>query len=139
MATQEDTALYSDALSNHIVIVTPSTLLATLRTIQNMWRVEQQNKNAEEIADRAGKLYDKFVSFVADLELIGSKLESTQGTYRDAYNKLASGRGNLVKRAEDMKALGAKVSKSLPQNLVEMPERETPRSITSVDSQEIRT
>lgn len=139
VATQEDTALYSDALSKHIVIVTPSILLATLRTIQNMWRVEQQNKNAEEIADRAGKLYDKFVSFVADLELIGNKLESAQGVYRDAYNKLASGRGNLVKRAEDMKALGAKVSKSLPQNLVEMPERETPLSITSVDSQEIRT
>jgi len=139
VATQEDTALYTDALSRHIAIVTPSTLLATLRTIQNMWRIEQQNKNAEEIADRAGKLYDKFVSFVADLELIGSRLESTQGAYQDAYNKLASGRGNLVKRAEDMKALGAKVSKSLPQNLVEMPEREAPLSISSVDSQEIRT
>ena len=139
VATQEDTALYSDALSRHIAIVTPSTLLATLRTIQNMWRVEQQNKNAEEIADRAGKLYDKFVSFVADLELIGSRLESTQGAYQDAYNKLASGRGNLVKRAEDMKALGAKVSKSLPRNLVEMPEPEAPRSISSVDSQETPT
>jgi DNA recombination protein RmuC len=103
-----------------------------------MWRVEQQNKNAEEIADRAGKLYDKFVSFVADLELIGSRLESTQSAYQDAYNKLASGRGNLVKRAEDMKALGVKVSKSLPRNLVEMPEREVPRSISSVDSQETR-
>lgn len=133
LATQEDTSLYSDALSRHIAIVTPSTLLATLRTIQNMWRVEQQNKNAEEIADRAGKLYDKFVSFVADLELIGSRLESTQGAYQDAYNKLASGRGNLVKRAEDMKTLGAKASKSLPQNLVEMPQRDTPVSISSVD------
>ncbi len=133
LATQEDTGLYSDALSRHIAIVTPSTLLATLRTIQNMWRVEQQNKNAEEIADRAGKLYDKFVSFVSDLELIGSRLESTQGAYQDAYNKLASGRGNLVKRAEDMKTLGAKASKSLPQNLVEMPQRDTPVSISSVD------
>lgn len=133
LATQEDAGLYSDALSRHIAIVTPSTLLATLRTIQNMWRVEQQNKNAEEIADRAGKLYDKFVSFVSDLELIGSRLESTQGAYQDAYNKLASGRGNLVKRAEDMKTLGAKASKSLPQNLVEMPQRDTPVSISSVD------
>jgi len=139
LATQEDTTLYSDALSRHIAIVTPSTLLATLRTIQNMWRVDQQNRNAEEIADRAGKLYDKFVSFVADLELIGSRLESTQGAYRDAYNKLASGRGNLVKRAEDMKVLGARTSKSLPQNLVEMPQREAPLSISSVDSQETRT
>ena len=104
-----------------------------------MWRVEQQNRNAEEIADRAGKLYDKFVSFVADLELIGSRLESTQGAYRDAYNKLASGRGNLVKRAEDMKVLGARTSKSLPQNLLEMPQREAPLSISSVDSQETLT
>jgi DNA recombination protein RmuC len=135
LAIQEDSALFTDALSRHIVIVTPSTLLATLRTIQNMWRIEQQNRNAEEIADRAGKLYDKFVNFVADLELIGTRLVSTQNAYDDAFNKLASGRGNLVKRAEDMKALGAKVSKSLPQNLVEMPQRDTPQTISSVDKQ----
>lgn len=133
LATQEDGELYTDALSRQIVIVTPSTLLATLRTIQNMWRVEQQNRNAEEIADRAGKLYDKFVNFVSDLELIGSRLESTQGAWDDAWNKLVGGRGNLVKRAEDMKALGAKVSKSLPQNLVEMSPRELPRPANSAE------
>lgn len=134
LATQEDAELYTDALSRHIAIVTPSTLLATLRTIQNMWRVEQQNRNAEEIADRAGKLYDKFVNFVTDLELIGNRLESTRGAWDDAWNKLVDGRGNLIKRAEDMKALGARVSKSLPQNLVEMPSREIRRSSTSGDS-----
>jgi DNA recombination protein RmuC len=133
-AIEADSELYMDALSQHIAIVTPSTLLATLRTIQNMWRIEQQNKNAEEIADRAGKLYDKFVSFVSDLELIGSRLESTQGAYQDAYNKLSSGRGNLVKRAEDMKALGAKVSKSLPQNLVELTQQDSKSNISSIDS-----
>ncbi|MBT4160061.1 MAG: DNA recombination protein RmuC, partial [Gammaproteobacteria bacterium] len=133
LATQEDSELYAEALSKQIAIVTPSTLLATLRTIQNMWRIEQQNRNAEEIADRAGKLYDKFVSFVADLELIGSRLQSTQGAYDDARNKLINGRGNLIKRAEDMKALGAKVSKSLPQNLVEMPQRDLPRSVSTAD------
>ena len=69
-------------------------------------------------------MYDKFVNFVTDLELIGARLTSTQTAYQDAYNKLTSGRGNLVKRAEDMKGLGAKVSKSLPPNLVEMPQRE---------------
>jgi len=134
LATQEDAELYTDALSQHVAIVTPSTLLATLRTIQNMWRVEQQNRNADEIADRAGKLYDKFVNFVADLELIGNRLESTRGAWDDAWNKLVDGRGNLIKRAEDMKTLGAKVSKSLPQNLVEMPPREIRRSGTSGDN-----
>lgn len=139
IAIQNDSELYTDALSRHIAIVTPSTLLATLRTIQNMWRIEQQNKNAEEIADKAGKLYDKFVNFVSDLELIGARLDSTQSAYDDAFKKLVSGRGNLVKRAENMKALGAKVSKSLPQNLVEMPQAELPKrdaevTIKSVDS-----
>ena len=134
LATQEDAELYTDALSRHIAIVTPSTLLATLRTIQNMWRVEQQNRNAEEIADRAGKLYDKFVNFVADLELIGNRLESTRGAWDDAWNKLVGGRGNLIKRAEDMKTLGARVSKSLPQNLVEMPVPKIRSSNSSGDS-----
>ena len=134
LATKEDPALYTDALSRQIAIVTPSTLLATLRTIQNMWRIEQQNRNADEIADRAGKLYDKFVNFVADLELIGQRLDSTRGAWDDAWNKLVDGRGNLVKRAEDMKKLGAKVSKSLPQNLVEMPSPDIRRSSQSSDS-----
>ena len=134
VAVTEDAELFSDAFSRNIVIVAPSTLLATLRTIQNIWRYEQQNKNAQEIATRAGALYDKFVNFVGDLELIGSRLESTQNAYQDAFNKLASGKGNLVKRAEDMKALGAKVSKSLPQNLVEMPQRDGTRAISSAES-----
>ena len=108
-------------------------LLATLRTIQNIWRHEYQNRNAQEIAAKAGALYDKFVNFVGDLELIGNRIASTQSAYNEAHNKLVSGRGNLVKRAEDMRALGAKVSKSLPENLVEMPQRDTPRSISSVD------
>ena len=134
LATQEDPDLYTDALARQIAIVTPSTLLATLRTIQNMWRIEQQNRNADDIADRAGKLYDKFVNFVADLELIGQRLDSTRGAWDDAWNKLIDGRGNLVKRAEDMKKLGAKVSKSLPQNLVEITPAESRGSSQSVDT-----
>lgn len=135
IAMQKDQQLYTDALSRHVAIVTPSTLLATLRTIQSMWRVDQQNKNAEEIADKAGKLYDKFVGFINDLEQVGAKLDATRGAYDDAYNKLVSGRGNLVKRAEDMKALGAKASKSLPKNLVEIPFREDPRKVPGSDKQ----
>jgi len=121
LAVQTDNDLFSAAFDKNIVMVAPSTLLASLRTIQNIWRYEHQNKNAQEIASRAGALYDKFVNFVSDLENIGARIESTQAAYRDAHNKLTSGKGNLVRRAEGMRELGAKVSKSLPQNLVEMP------------------
>ncbi len=124
LAVQQDNDLFSDAFEKNIVMVAPSTLLATLRTIQNIWRYEQQNKNAQEIANRAGALYDKFVNFVADLENIGTRIDSVQSAYKDAHNKLVSGKGNLVRRAESMRELGAKASKSLPQNLVEMPRRE---------------
>ena len=120
LAVQTNNDLFSDAFDRNIVMVAPSTLLPTLRTIQNIWRYEHQNKNAQEIASKAGALYDKFVNFVADLENIGARIESAQAAYRDAHNKLTSGKGNLVRRAEGMRELGAKVSKSLPQNLVEM-------------------
>lgn len=119
LAVQANNDLFSDAFDRNIVMVAPSTLLATLRTIQNIWRYEHQNKNAQEIANKAGALYDKFVNFVSDLENIGTRIESTQAAYRDAHNKLISGKGNLVRRAEGMRELGAKVSKSLPQNLVD--------------------
>jgi len=99
--------------------VTPSTLLATLRTIQNIWRYEHQSSNAQEIADKAGGLFDKLVSFVTDLELVGTRLASTQNAFDDAHKKLSSGRGNLIKRAEAMRSLGAKASKAMPKHLVE--------------------
>jgi DNA recombination protein RmuC len=124
LAVQHDGEILSDAFENNIVIVSPSTLLATLRTIQNIWRYEHQNRNAQEIAGRAGALYDKFVNFVGDLETIGTRINSAQTAYSDAHNKLVSGKGSLVKRAEGMRELGAKVSKSLPKNLVEMPVRD---------------
>lgn len=130
-AVQEDAALFSDAFERNIMIVSPSTLLATLRMIHNIWRFEQQNKNAIEIARRAGALYDKFVGFVGDLEEIGDRIGAVQTSYEKAHNKLASGKGNLVTRAEGMKALGAKVSKSLPENLVEMPFRESIKQSSS--------
>jgi len=133
VAVQQDSELFSSAFDKNIVLVAPSTLLATLRTIQNIWRYEQQNKNAQEIADRAGALYDKFVNFVADLEDIGTRLGAVQTSYDKAHNKLASGRGSLVGRAENMRELGAKVSKSLPQNLVEMPHRDKLTGIKNVD------
>ena len=122
-AVQEDAEIFSDAFEANIVIVSPSTLLATLRTIQNIWRYEHQNRNAQEIARRAGALYDKFVNFVKDLEEVGRRIGSVQNAYEKAHNKLASGRGSLVRRAESMRELGAEVSKSLPQNLIELPKK----------------
>jgi DNA recombination protein RmuC len=120
-AVQLDGGLFSDAFEQNIVVVAPSTLLATLRTIQNVWRYEHQNQNAQEIAERAGALYDKFVSFVADLEEVGSRVGAVQKAYDKAHNKLVSGRGSLITRAEQMRELGARSSKMLPRNLVEMP------------------
>ena len=130
LAVQHDGDLFSDGFEKNIVIVSPSTLLTTLRTIQNIWRYEHQNQNAAEIASRAGALFDKFVNFVGDLETLGARIDSVRSVYKDAHNKLVSGRGSLVKRAEGMRELGAKVSKSLPRNLVEMPVREV--SVTPV-------
>jgi DNA recombination protein RmuC len=129
LAVQHDSELFADAFEKNIMVVSPSTLLATLRMIHNIWRFEQQNKNAEEIARRAGNLYDKFVNFVADLEDIGTRIEQVKGAYSKAHNKLISGKGSLVSRAEGMRELGAKASKSLPQNLVEMPVREQSRQL----------
>ena len=131
LAVQQDGELFSDGFEKNIVIVSPSTLLATLRTIQNIWRYEHQNRNAQEIASRAGALYDKFVNFVGDLETIGNRISSVQTAYNDAHKKLVSGRGSLITRAEGMRELGAKVSKSLPKNLI--PIREV--SITPVKKQ----
>jgi DNA recombination protein RmuC len=124
LAVQQDDELFLDAFDKNIVLVAPSTLLATLRTIQNIWRFEHQNRNAQEIAVKAGSLFDKFVNFVSDLEDIGGRLTAVQTAYDKAHNKLTSGKGNLVSRAENMRELGARVSKSLPKNLVEMPRRD---------------
>lgn len=118
IAMQADAELFNEALSRNIVLVTPTTLLATLRTIQNLWRYEDQNRNALKIAEKAGDLYDKFVNFVQDLQDVGNRLSSTQKSYDAAVNKLSDGRGNLIKRAEELKVMGAKTSKKLCDKLV---------------------
>ena len=102
-----------------IVIVSPSTLLATLRTIASIWRQENQNKNALEIAKQSGALYDKFVGFVDDLVNIGKKIDDSKTSYVDAMKKLTDGSGNLVRRVEKIKQLGAKASKSLPKSVLD--------------------
>lgn len=114
LAVQNDATLFIDAFDMNIVIVSPSTLLATLRTIASIWRQEKQNRNALEIAHQAGLLYDKFVNFYNDLVDVGKKLDSTKGSYEEAMKKIHAGKGNLIAGVEKMKQLGAKASKSIP-------------------------
>jgi DNA recombination protein RmuC len=118
VAVRRDPTLFDDAFAKRIVIVCPSTLLATMRTVRNIWRQEDQKRNVLEIANQSGALYDKFVGFVADLKDIGVKLRQTQESYDAAENKLITGKGNLISRAERVRQLGAKASKRLPLNLV---------------------
>ncbi len=113
LAIQHDERLFTEAFDQNIILVGPSTLLATLRTIQNIWRYEYQNKNAIEIATQAGKLYDKFFAFTQDLDKIGERLTQTQQAFDAAHNKLASGRGNVIGQVEKLKKLGARASKQL--------------------------
>ncbi len=119
VAVQHDPELFNDSFEKNIVIVSTSTLLATLRTIASIWRTEYQNKNAGEIARQAGDLYDKFNGLVEDLIKVGKNLQSSKESYDEAMKKLSEGRGNLVSRAEKLKELGAKASKSLPQSLLD--------------------
>ncbi|WP_304197441.1 DNA recombination protein RmuC [Flavobacterium alvei] len=118
LALNEDTTLYNKAFEKNIVIVTPSTLLATLRTIDSMWTNQKQQENAFEIARQAGALYDKFEGFVADLIKIGKKIDESKVEYQGAMNKLVDGSGNLIKRVENLKKMGAKTQKSLPANIL---------------------
>ena len=126
LAIEKDNEIFRKAFDKSIMIVSPSTLLVTLRTIQNIWRYEHQNKNALEIADRAGALYDKFVGFVNDLERVGDQIENTRKTYDAAHNKLVSGRGNLVGRAQSLIELGVKSRKQLPATALQESELDTP-------------
>ncbi|PKD39125.1 DNA recombination protein RmuC [Methylomonas sp. Kb3] len=118
-AFQADEKLFNDAFEHKIVVVTPTTLLATLRTVQNIWRYEQQNENARLIADKAGSLYDKIRGFVEDIEKLGNQLSTIQKTYDGIVNKLSSGSGNLLRQASAFEELGVKVKKKLPKSLTE--------------------
>ncbi|QOG03998.1 DNA recombination protein RmuC [Flavobacterium sp. MDT1-60] len=118
IALNEDSALYNKAFDRNIVIVTPSTLLATLRTIDSMWANQKQQENAFEIARQAGALYDKFEGFVADLVRIGNKIKDTKNEYDSAMNKLVDGKGNLISSVEKLKKMGAKAKKALPENII---------------------
>ncbi|WP_458625913.1 DNA recombination protein RmuC [Winogradskyella sp. PC D3.3] len=118
VAINEDNSLYNKAFEQNIVIVTPSTLLATLRTIDSMWNNEKQQQNALEIAKQAGALYDKFEGLVTDLTGVGKKIDAAKSDYSAAMNKLVDGKGNLISRVEKIKKMGAKAKKSLPESII---------------------
>ena len=113
-------SLYNYAFEKNIVIVTPSTLLATLKTVESIWRNDKQNRYAMEIADEAGKMYDKFVGFLDDMNKIGKQITTVQHSFSDSMKKLHTGSGNLVRRAEKIKSLGAKAHKKVEDRLVQL-------------------
>lgn len=119
IAVQSDNELWNFAWDKKIVIVSPTTLLATLKTISSIWKQERQNRNALEIADQGGKLYDKFVAFVEDLTEVGKKMDQAKSSYVDAMKKLSEGKGNLVRSTEKLRELGVKSNKQLTTGLIE--------------------
>lgn len=119
LALEQDHSLFRDAYDKGIILVSPSTLLATLRTIHNIWRYEDQNRNAQKIAAEAGKLYDQLVLVVESLDDVGKHLDKSQQAWQQTRKRLVDGRGNLVKKFEDIRKLGARTSRQLPDKLVE--------------------
>ncbi len=124
VAISSDQTIFNDAFDNNIVLVSPSTLLATLRTIASIWKLEYQNRNAREIAVQSGRLYDKFVGFVSDLEKVGGNIDKAGRSYEDAMKKLHTGRGNLVGSIERIKKLGAATSSTIPDKYLNDSEEE---------------
>lgn len=118
-AFEHDSTLFNDAFESRIVVVTPTTLLATLRTVSNLWSIEKQNQSARVLADQAGKVYDKLRVFVEKMERLGGQLNTANGTYQEAWDSLREGRGNLVSQAQKFLDLGVRVKKELPQSVVE--------------------
>jgi DNA recombination protein RmuC len=134
-AFQHDETLFSDAFERKIVVVTPTTLLATLRTIESIWRYERQNQNAQVIAQQAGSVYNKLRGFVDDMEKLGKQLRTAQGSYEDAMDKLKRGRGNLISQANRFVGLGVKVKKVLPKSITESAEIDTENDTETTDSE----
>ncbi|GAB6263488.1 DNA recombination protein RmuC [Photobacterium sp. R1] len=124
-AVEADPSLIRDAMDSNIMLVSPTTLLVALRTINNLWRNERQNQNAKQIADRASKLYDKLRLFVADMDNVGHALDKASQSYQGAMNKLATGRGNIIRQAESFRQLGVEVKRDLPAALTEQALRDS--------------
>jgi DNA recombination protein RmuC len=135
LALAHDSKLYEDAWKKNILMVGPTTLLFVLRTVAHLWRQEWQNRNVQEIAMRGAELYDKLCGFVGDLQDLGKRLEQAQASYESAYAKFSTGRGNVIRQAETLRALGVKPSKTLPMDLLESALDETPPAAPHVPRQ----
>ncbi|MEI6173883.1 MAG: DNA recombination protein RmuC [Bacteroidota bacterium] len=122
LAMQYDPNLWNWAYDRRILLISPTNLIAALRMIANLWRVEYQNKNAMEIARQSGELYDKFTGFLEDLQDVGAKIDATRKVYDASMNKLSTGKGNLIRRVENIKSLGAKAGKEIPKSLLDKAE-----------------
>ena len=118
LATSSDIRLWEEAWRKNVLLVCPSTFLFVVRTVNHLWRQEHQNRNVQEIAERGGALYDKFVGFVEDLQSVGQRLAQTKDSYDKAFGKLSTGRGNLVRQAENLRDLGVRPARRLPTALV---------------------
>ncbi|EKM21760.1 MULTISPECIES: DNA recombination protein RmuC [Vibrio] len=125
VAIQADPSLVKDAMEQNIILVSPTTLLVALRTIDNLWRNERQNENAQLIAERAAKLYDKLRLFIDDMEGLGGALDKANQTYQGAMNKLATGRGNVIRQAESFKQLGVEVKRPISPDLAQLAQTES--------------
>ena len=119
LAFQQDEKLFNDAFEQRIVVVTPTTLLATLRTVASIWAIERRNKSTEKLADQAGKVYDKLVLVVEKFEKVGNQLNTVQKSYDDAWTSMKSGRGNLLSQADNFRKLGVRAKKELDKKLTE--------------------
>jgi len=119
LTASQNNNLFKMAFDNNIMIVSPSTLFVTLRTIQNIWQFEYQNENAQQIAQKAGNLYDKFVLFLESFEKVGKNIDSAKESYDTALNRISTGKGNVIARVEEFKEMGVTPSKNIAQNLLE--------------------
>lgn len=119
LAVQHDGQLFNDAFEKNIIVVSPTTLLATLRTVANIWKQEKQTRNAIEIATKAGDLYDKFHGFIEEMIDLGKRMDASKATYENAMKRFSTGRGNVIKQVEELKKMGANASKQLPQGLID--------------------
>lgn len=117
VALEHDSSIYDNAFKNKILLVGPTTLLVAMRAVENVWKYERQNQNAQEIARRAGAMYDKFVGFSEDLMKISKQIDTIQSSFSAARNKLSDGKGNLVRQVEQLKELGAQTNKNIPKGL----------------------
>ena len=126
VAAEIDEELFGDAFERRVIIVTPTTLLATLKTVENLWRYEHQNSNAREIADRAGSIYDKLRGFLEDMEKVGKQLATCGSTYESAMNKLSRGKGNIISQAGKLTELGVKTKKKIPRSISDLSDSDIP-------------